>query len=100
MRQRAGCQALSHRMCRFEEQGEIPAQRIGEMPMQPPRRLPTAHQTETRQFDLFHPPAREPRWPQFPEEAREMVMSLMAQMLSEHARRACHVVGFGRADCR
>jgi hypothetical protein len=86
MRQGAGCQALSHRMCRFEEQGEIPAQRIGEMPMQPPRRLPTAHQTETRQFDLFHPPAPEPRWPQFPEEAREMVMSLMAQMLSEHAR--------------
>jgi hypothetical protein len=55
--------------------------------MQSPRRLPKTHQSEARQFDLFHQPAPEPRWLQLPEEARRRAMSLMAQLLSEHVRR-------------
>jgi hypothetical protein len=50
-------------------------------------RLPKTHHPETHQFDLFRPPGHEPRWQQIPEEARERVMSLMAQLLAEHARR-------------
>jgi hypothetical protein len=68
----------------YEE--ETIAPRIGEtpMPMQRLRRLHAAHQLEARQFDLFHPRAREPHWLQSPKDARETVVNLMARILREH----------------
>ena len=63
---------------------ETVAPRIGETPMQRLRRLHAAHQLEARQFDLFHPRAREPHWLQSPKDARETVVNLMARILREH----------------
>jgi hypothetical protein len=47
--------------------------------MQRLRRLHAAHQLEARQFDFFHPRAREPHWLRSPKEARETVVNLMAR---------------------
>jgi hypothetical protein len=42
---------------------------------------------EARQFDLFHPRAREPQWLLLPKEARQTVANLMARILRERVLR-------------
>jgi hypothetical protein len=51
------------------------------------RRFHGALQLEARQFDLFHPRAREPQWLLLPKEARQTVANLMARILRERVLR-------------
>jgi hypothetical protein len=74
------------RMGGFLVQGEIPAPRIGEMPMRDQRRVLKTYQPTVAQFDLFRTQGPEPQWRQLPQATRSTVTDLMARLLSEHRR--------------
>jgi hypothetical protein len=69
----------------YEEDTVAP--RFGETLVQRLRRLDGGLQLEARQFDLFHPRAREPYWLLPPKEACGTGVNLMARILRERVLR-------------